>query len=299
MTENSRYMVVITGKPMPGHAIANVRNNVALRFNMQDARVDKIFSGRPVAIKRNLDLTAAKKFKEIFAQLGAECLVMADKTAPGGAPPKAEAKKPPPPAKSKEDLAREVLAKRAEKQFTELDSQYLIVGKQSGFEKTNVLFSLLTLIVVIGIVAAWVLIPLTWYMAVPAILVVLIGLGVPLMRSQTLFLRKVMAALVDEDTEDLALSLACMDTWLDRLDNQRHAVLIRKELDKVIGRHTDLMEKMMDYAYSLAEISEQRKEEEPRTPDTLEEAKMAEPAQTDAPTQEPAKSKSPQKKKGK
>ena len=71
MSENIKYMVVITGKSMPGHNIANVRNNVALRFNMQDARVDKLFSGRPVAVKRNMTLEAAKKFKEVFAQLGA------------------------------------------------------------------------------------------------------------------------------------------------------------------------------------------------------------------------------------
>lgn len=270
MSENIKYMVVITGKALPSHNIANVRNNVALRFNMQDARVDKMFSGRPVAVKRNMDLEAAKKFKDVFAQLGAECLVMEEKSAQGQPAPKKQPKKAGPPPKSPEELRKEIFAGKVKKQFEHLDAQYVKVGFQSGFEKMSVVFSILMVLAIAGIGAAWHLLPqVTWYMAVPGMLLALIIFSLPLMKSQQGFLKKAVAALVDKNAEDLALSLACLDSWLDRMDNQRHAKLIRKELDKVIGRHSDQMEKMMDYAYNIAEVVQKMEEEEAKAREIL------------------------------
>ncbi len=289
MSKNSRYMVVITGKPLPGHNISNVKNNVSLRFNIQDTRIDKMFSGRPVAIKKGLELEAAKKFKQAFVDIGAECMVLQDKKSPPESdqptdpknapqpPPSAPAAPPPPTG----DPVKEALKKRSREKFELLDARYQEVVSQSGFEKTNTMFAFLTIALLAAIGAAWAMTPVTWYMAVPAMVVVLLGLGVPLMGSQKVFLKKMMAACVDEQDTDLAFSLACMDTWLDALDDSRQAILIRKELDKVIGRHGDLMEKMMDHAYVLAEIAqeEQEKNLEKMVPLPPEDASPTEPSE--------------------
>lgn len=65
------YSVVMTGKLAEGMAQEQVRANVGKLFKLGEEQLDKLFSGKPVAVRRNLDEQKAEKLCAALTKAGA------------------------------------------------------------------------------------------------------------------------------------------------------------------------------------------------------------------------------------
>jgi len=102
------YTFVFSGHLEPGAAAEMVKIRLAKSFGMPVEKIERIFTGRPVVIKRGLDQEAAERFQRMFAAAGAIGEIRAEaQPAPAPAAPAAPAAAAPPPAQSVSTTARE------------------------------------------------------------------------------------------------------------------------------------------------------------------------------------------------
>ena len=100
---DARFHIVFSGKLVGGADLATVKSNLGRLFKMDGARVEKLFSGQPVVIKKDADQATAMKFRALMKQAGAECEIRpvsgAEKT-PAPAQPAAAPSPQPAPSQS-------------------------------------------------------------------------------------------------------------------------------------------------------------------------------------------------------
>ncbi|MFA5496334.1 MAG: hypothetical protein WC247_16335 [Porticoccaceae bacterium] len=65
------YTVVFRGDLVPGTTPGEVRQRLQEFFRLDDARVERLFSGRPVAIRKNIELDRARQLRDMLAAMGA------------------------------------------------------------------------------------------------------------------------------------------------------------------------------------------------------------------------------------
>lgn len=75
MSDNN-FQVLMSGKLVEGIDVAQVKANVAALFKVDVAKVEKLFSGQPVVIKKGLDEVTAKKYQAALQRAGAHCQVV-------------------------------------------------------------------------------------------------------------------------------------------------------------------------------------------------------------------------------
>lgn len=106
------FNVVFSGELVAGSDPQKVRENLAKLFKMDLAKVEGLFSGKPVVIKKGADQATAMKFRALMRQAGAQCALVslsggAASPAPAAAPvaapapaaaPASEAEEAPAPA---------------------------------------------------------------------------------------------------------------------------------------------------------------------------------------------------------
>ncbi|RLA40870.1 MAG: hypothetical protein DRQ64_03645 [Gammaproteobacteria bacterium] len=68
---NQKFDVFFRGDIAPGQAIGEVKERLAGLFKLEAAQVEQLFSGRPTAIRRNLDEAGAKKYEQALLKIGA------------------------------------------------------------------------------------------------------------------------------------------------------------------------------------------------------------------------------------
>ena len=85
----SEFAVIFKGRLVDGVDPAAVRANLAKLFNADAARIEKMFSGQTVIIKKGLDEAAAQKYRAALGKAGAVVEIVA-----AGAPAKAPAEVP-------------------------------------------------------------------------------------------------------------------------------------------------------------------------------------------------------------
>ncbi|WP_342243985.1 DUF805 domain-containing protein [Pseudomonas sp. OTU5201] len=71
MTE-ARYKIVFDGEPMPGVALDTVKENLARLFKSDTSKIDSLFGGRSVALKRDLVEAEADKYLAALQRAGAK-----------------------------------------------------------------------------------------------------------------------------------------------------------------------------------------------------------------------------------
>lgn len=71
MTE-ARYKIVFDGEPMPGVALETVKENLARLFKSDSSKIDSLFGGRSVALKRDLVEAEADKYLAALQRAGAK-----------------------------------------------------------------------------------------------------------------------------------------------------------------------------------------------------------------------------------
>lgn len=83
----STYSVIFRGDLEPGFTVADVKGNFARLFKVGPDTVEKLFSGRPLALKKGLSEGQAAQLQATLTRLGAQSVVRAE--APVHAPPAA------------------------------------------------------------------------------------------------------------------------------------------------------------------------------------------------------------------
>ncbi|GLZ89327.1 hypothetical protein Pres01_53780 [Metapseudomonas resinovorans] len=71
MTE-ARFKIVFDGEPMPGVALETVKENLARLFKSDTSKIDSLFGGRSVALKRDLVEAEADKYLAALQRAGAK-----------------------------------------------------------------------------------------------------------------------------------------------------------------------------------------------------------------------------------
>lgn len=87
MTE-SLFDIIFRGDILPGHQLLQVKSQLAKLFKADEQKINALFAGGAVALKRNLELAAAEKYQAVLRKAGADVQVAAAgtvKTATPGA----------------------------------------------------------------------------------------------------------------------------------------------------------------------------------------------------------------------
>jgi hypothetical protein len=71
-----RYKVVLTGKVAKGFVPEKAKQNIAEYFRLDDAKVEYLFSGKPISVKNNADQRTAAKIKTALEKAGALCRIL-------------------------------------------------------------------------------------------------------------------------------------------------------------------------------------------------------------------------------
>lgn len=69
----ARFNVVFAGEMVAGADPAKVRENLAAAFRMDVSKVEALFSGKRVVVKKDADQATAMKFRAVMKQAGAVC----------------------------------------------------------------------------------------------------------------------------------------------------------------------------------------------------------------------------------
>lgn len=71
MSQELRYDLLFRGDIVPGRQLDDVKARVRELFQLDDARLANLFSGRPVLIRRELDAVEAERYRDALAAAGA------------------------------------------------------------------------------------------------------------------------------------------------------------------------------------------------------------------------------------
>ncbi len=84
------YDILFAGQLVDGFDEGTTRSNMGKLFKANEATLDKLFSGKPYAIKRGVDKASAVKYKAVMQKAGAVALIkaqQAEEPTPAPAPP--------------------------------------------------------------------------------------------------------------------------------------------------------------------------------------------------------------------
>jgi len=68
---DQQFDVFFRGDIVAGQAVVEVKERLAGLFKLESAQVEQLFSGRPTAIRRNLDEASARKYEQALLKIGA------------------------------------------------------------------------------------------------------------------------------------------------------------------------------------------------------------------------------------
>ncbi len=108
------FDIVFRGELVPGAELAQVKQNLARLFKMDPARIELLFSGKPVVLKRGLDMDAAGKYRVAIKKAGARVDTKASAQTAAARPvqPKAaQTPSPPPEAQASTGVAQPAVAR--------------------------------------------------------------------------------------------------------------------------------------------------------------------------------------------
>ncbi len=78
---DKHYSVVFRGDIVLGKNVLDVKQKLKKLFNVDDARIDSLFVGKPVPLKSNISLDEAERYKTILHQAGIVVVVESPKKA--------------------------------------------------------------------------------------------------------------------------------------------------------------------------------------------------------------------------
>jgi hypothetical protein len=85
------FDIIFRGDIVFGHQLVEVKARLQQLFKADAAKIDALFTGRPVPLKRNLDEATANKYRDALIKAGAMVEVCSSDTSPANAPKPAPA----------------------------------------------------------------------------------------------------------------------------------------------------------------------------------------------------------------
>jgi hypothetical protein len=83
------YQLIFSGETLEGQHPAVVRKRLALALKLDDARIQTLFSGNAVIVRKSVDAETATKFQAVFKKAGARLRVVSIEAAGTGPSPAA------------------------------------------------------------------------------------------------------------------------------------------------------------------------------------------------------------------
>lgn len=68
--------IVFRGDIVVGHSLPEVKQRFGQLFKISAAQVDKLFTGKPVVLKRDLDRSTAEKYQAVISKAGAQVQIL-------------------------------------------------------------------------------------------------------------------------------------------------------------------------------------------------------------------------------
>ena len=148
-----QFRLVFSGEVLDGQHPAVVKKRLGAVLKLDDARMDKLFSGKPVVVKKSADSGNAAKYQRAFQKAGARLRVLPvageapaptepvpPTTTPPTPPPAAKAAPPPPAVPRTEGdmsvmpVGSDILAdsERAPEQTADIDTSHLTTQDGAG-----------------------------------------------------------------------------------------------------------------------------------------------------------------------
>ena len=78
MAMDERYRLVFRGEVLEGQHKAVVKRRLTELMKLDEARLEKLFSGSPVVVKRDVDRKTAARYQALFKQAGGRLRVLAE-----------------------------------------------------------------------------------------------------------------------------------------------------------------------------------------------------------------------------
>jgi len=75
----NKYKIIYEGKIAEGYSIDEVKKNLASLYKVDIGEIDRLFTGRPIVLKEDLDYQTAIKDKDTFEATGAVCTLVSIK----------------------------------------------------------------------------------------------------------------------------------------------------------------------------------------------------------------------------
>lgn len=85
-TPERRFDIVFTGEPLNGTDVADVKENLRQLFKLGEADLEKMFSGQPISIKKDLDRKTASQYQQALTRAGAKIQLVLHQPAASEAP---------------------------------------------------------------------------------------------------------------------------------------------------------------------------------------------------------------------
>ena len=76
------YQIVFQGKIAPDSSVEEVKANLAKLFHADEPRIDRLFSGQTMVLKKGLDREAGERYRVLLEKAGALCEVVAIPSSP-------------------------------------------------------------------------------------------------------------------------------------------------------------------------------------------------------------------------
>lgn len=92
---DEKYRLIFRGELLDGQHRAVVKRRLSEALKLKDGQVEKLFSGQPVVVKRDVDRETAARYQTLFRKAGCQLRVKAESSAAGALLPVESASEPP------------------------------------------------------------------------------------------------------------------------------------------------------------------------------------------------------------
>lgn len=137
-----QYSVIFRGDIVLGKNLVDVKQKLAQLFKVDDARIERMFSGKPVPLKANIALVQAKKYQAVLAQVGVVTAIIDSSTdttsdtkkmsAADASSTKTSTAKAPAAVFSLAPAGSDLLEGRQQASHTPVDTAHIVLSPQEG-----------------------------------------------------------------------------------------------------------------------------------------------------------------------
>lgn len=135
---SDRYTVIFEGRIMPGKSAEMVKDRLKSALKTDDQGLAKLFTGNPVAVRKQADLATAEKYQKVFAAAGAFCEIRKDNASGDRPVPPPADDSAPPAADANPDGASPPPAQPPQAPVSQVKTHYITTSDGGKMVITNI-----------------------------------------------------------------------------------------------------------------------------------------------------------------